>query len=459
MASLSTDPNGNRAVQFVGSDGKRRSIRLGKLTTAAAEKVRQHVTELAAATAAGIDPAADTREWVKSAPDELAAKLAAVGLAPARVPTAGRSLGEFLDRFRVGTATAKKPATVTNYTTVANDLKQYFGADTPLTAVTPERADEYRQNYLTREPIRGQGDRLASATVARRLTTVRAFFAQAVRFKLIPDNPFAAVGHAAANAPERQAYIQPADADRLLDAANPTWRTIVALARFAGLRCPTEVLLLKWVDVDFAAGRMTVPSPKTEHREGRASRLCPIFAALRPHLEAARERAAPGEVYVVGGPQGDRYRAAAHGPNGWVNANLRTSLMKLIRRTGLTPWPKLWNNLRASCETDLLNDGFPMHAVTMWLGNTPRIALKHYTRVRDEDFYRAAGGAESGARAVQIPVQSGAYTKGQSGTPAAEMQNTVRFGATMSVPALSGLGRSMGEAGLEPARGLPRRGF
>ena len=116
--------------------------------------------------------------------------------------------------------------------------------------------------------------------------------------------------------------------------------------------------------------------------------------------------AAPGEEYVVGGPQGDKYRETAHGPNGWVNMNLRTTFEKLIRRAGLTPWPKLFHNLRASCETDLMAN-HPIHVVTAWIGNTPKIAPGHYLQTLDADFEKALkGGAESGAVTVQNAVQS-----------------------------------------------------
>ena len=47
--------------------------------------------------------------------------------------------------------------------------------------------------------------------------------------------------------------------------------------------------------------------------------------------------------------------------------------------------------MRASRETELAQDGFPIHTVTAWLGNTPRIALKHYLTVTDDDFDRATG--------------------------------------------------------------------
>ncbi|MEE3371972.1 MAG: hypothetical protein VX346_21750, partial [Planctomycetota bacterium] len=44
---------------------------------------------------------------------------------------------------------------------------------------------------------------------------------------------------------------------------------------------------------------------------------------------------------------------------------------------------------RASRETELAHD-YPLHVVTNWLGNTPRIALRHYLQVTDADFAQAA---------------------------------------------------------------------
>ena len=44
--------------------------------------------------------------------------------------------------------------------------------------------------------------------------------------------------------------------------------------------------------------------------------------------------------------------------------------------------------------------------VTAWLGNTPRIAMKHYLMVTEGDFQRAiGGGAQSGASWSTFPAQ------------------------------------------------------
>jgi hypothetical protein len=75
-------------------------------------------------------------------------------------------------------------------------------------------------------------------------------------------------------------------------------------------------------------------------------------------------------------------------------------LERIIRRAGLTPWPKLFQNLRSTRETELAQH-HPIHVVCAWLGNSPAVATKHYLQVRDEDFERAArtvtGDAESDA--------------------------------------------------------------
>ncbi len=76
-----------------------------------------------------------------------------------------------------------------------------------------------------------------------------------------------------------------------------------------------------------------------------------------------------------------------------------------MRRAGLKPWPRLFHAMRASRETELAQE-YPIHVVTAWLGNTPRIALKHYLTVTDADFEQATkGSAESSANVAQNRAQ------------------------------------------------------
>jgi hypothetical protein len=116
----------------------------------------------------------------------------------------------------------------------------------------------------------------------------------------------------------------------------------------------------------------------------------PLFPELREFLLAAAEAAPEGAVYVVN----EKYRRGATGPQGWRNCNLRTTFEKIIKRAGLTLWPRLFHNLRSSRHTEL-QEVYPTHVVCAWLGNSPDIAREHYLQVTDAHFDRATSAANS----------------------------------------------------------------
>ena len=158
-----------------------------------------------------------------------------------------------------------------------------------------------------------------------------------------------------------------------------------------GLRCPSELLLLTWQDVDWERSRIRVHSPKTEHHEGKESRIVPLFPELVPYLREVFEQAEPGSEYVV-----TRYRS--------MNYNLRTQLLRIIAKAGLEPWPKLFQNLRSTRETELA-EHWPEHVVCAWIGNSKKVAREHYLQVTDEHFRRAIRSDEVISRVAQNPAQ------------------------------------------------------
>lgn len=272
-----------------------------------------------------------------------------------------------------------------------------WGAGKLLQDITPGDGDNYKLHLV--------GKKLAPMTIRKRLQFATMVFRAAMRRRLIPKSPFADVS-IKATMPDRGRFITRADTDRVLEACpNHHWRTIVALARYGGLRCPSEVLSLRWQDVDWAAGRIVVQSPKTEHHPGKETRTIPLFPELQSILAEAFNLAPEGALYVVD----ERMRARAQGNAGWRNCNLRTQFERIIQRAGLTDWPRLFHNLRASRQTELA-EKFPSHVVCKWLGNSDDIARKHYYQVTDGHFAEATagssdGGAENGAQAAQNRAQ------------------------------------------------------
>ena len=53
-------------------------------------------------------------------------------------------------------------------------------------------------------------------------------------------------------------------------------------------------------------------------------------------------------------------------------------------------WPHLFQNLRASCESDLARE-YGSVAACEWIGNSLTVASQHYLHLTDLDFDRAAG--------------------------------------------------------------------
>ena len=389
MASITNDAGGRWRIQFVAPDGVRKSIRMGKCDRKTAESVRGHVESLLSAKLSGQPLPRNTAAWLPVIGEALKAKLAVAGLIDA--PTRAL-LGEFL-RSQVLNRPDVKPATLEVWRQPCRNLIEFFGDDKPLRGVTAGDADKFKAWLLTQK--------LAPATLAKRLSFARTFFHIARKHRLVDENPFADVKIPSANVSHRQHFIDRATTQRLIEAATPTWRTIIALARYGGLRCPSEVLSLEWRHVDWGRGRVTVPSPKTDRYDGKGERVIPLYPELRGFLESALKANPAGQTHVIGGG----HLAKADGPTGWKNCNLRTAFTKLVARAGLEPWPRLFHNLRSSRETELLEE-FPLHVVAPWMGHTAKVSIKHYPQTTNDHFAKAAGGgAESGARVAHNAAQ------------------------------------------------------
>jgi integrase len=405
LASLTREKNGGFQLQFVGRDKRRYSIRLGTIKPKTVEMVKLRVEQMVAALKAGVMFDADLRQWLNGLDDVLHEKIARVGLTTPRIQREIVTIKSFLDALYARRKDVK-PATKEIWRQPMRNLKEFFGEDRDITTITEADALDFRQYLID--------SKLAAATVTKRLQFVRTFFHDARRRKLIPTNPFAEVSSKSVIRLDQRHFVTRAETEALLIACpNIHWRMIISLARYGGLRCPSEVLSLRWQDVDWEKRRIIVQSPKTEY-QGKEFRVIPLFPELAEIMEQAWEAAPAGSTYVVDA----QYRRSAQGKNGWRNCNLRTTFEKIVRRAGLKPWPKLFHALRSSRETELAQD-FPIHVVTAWLGNTPAIAMRHYLLTTDTDFERASGRVNLPASfpvaaTGQIPGQQDAESTGNA---------------------------------------------
>ena len=159
---------------------------------------------------------------------------------------------------------------------------EHFGDDRDLRSINTGHADEFR-SFL-------YGQCQAENTVRRYCGLAKQFLRAAMRRKLIDSNPFADQVSTVTGNPAKFHFVTRDDTAKLLKACpDSQWRLIVALTRFGGLRCPSEVLTLNWEDIDWQGKRFTITSPKTEHHEGGESRVCPLFPELAEILNEGYE--------------------------------------------------------------------------------------------------------------------------------------------------------------------------
>jgi integrase len=381
MASIVNDPNGRRRIQFVSPDGKRKTIRLGKIDRKSAESICRHVEALLAAKISGQPFPQGTAVWLVSIGEKLRQRLVRVGLVDDTplVPTVSQWCQDYLDSRSDWSARTRS-----NVLFAVRLLVERLG-DTKLDKVTSADAEAL---------VHALESRYASNTVRRVTGYCRQIFAAAIKRGMLTCNPFAGLPGTTRPNRSRSHYVSREEAQALIDAApDAEWRLILALCRFAGLRFPSEVLALRWGDVNWERDRICVSNVKTRRKTGEEFRVVPLFPELRPYLEDAFAVATPGQEFVI-----TRWRKRHY--------SLWKTLRLIAHRAGVKWWPKPFVNMRASAATDLVQR-FPHYVVTAWLGHTREIAESHYWQVT-EDHYR---------HAAQKAAQQGAARSDKEMTP------------------------------------------
>jgi integrase len=162
------------------------------------------------------------------------------------------------------------------------------------------------------------------------------------------------------------------ESQRVLDAAEGEWRTMILVALRTGLRFG-ELLALRWQDVDLVAGRIMVRqnwvlgqigTPKSGH-----AREIPLGEEVLKALKSHRHLRGPlvfctmaGEVFTVGEP---RY---------W--------LARFCRKAGLREMG--WHTLRHTFASHLAMRGAPLKAIQELLGHATIQMTMRYAHLAPE---------------------------------------------------------------------------
>ena len=217
---------------------------------------------------------------------------------------------------------------------------------------------------------------LASSTVARRASAVRAYFRHLVLIGTKNENPAASL-----QLPRRPRKLpralSPAETERLIDAAAGTTprslrdRALVELLYGAGLRVSEAVGLERGgIDIDARVVRVL--------GKGDKERLVPLG---RPAAEAVRRYLALGRPHLDRRYRPELFLNARGGP--LTRAGAFLVLRKLAGKAGLEPERVHPHLLRHSFATHLLEGGADLRSVQEMLGHADLGTTERYTHISD----------------------------------------------------------------------------
>lgn len=346
---------------WIGKENRDRAGRKITLKQAQQTKDRIELLESTYRTGSTIDP--DTQDWLARMNDEgLYGRLVELGMVPKRKSEKSPSLLELVESFK---AIKMKTVSAGSYRKIGfalNPLVENLKGSTKVSELTIKNATEW-DAWLA-----GQGHSEAHRRTLARYA--KQLFEFAIDCQYIKTNPFRKL-KSSALAGDRTRYVTPEETKLLLDACEDEgMRVFIALARYAGLRTPSETHAIEWSNVDWETNSLTVPCKKTRRFKG-STRVVPIVPELREILKSAWTPEAGGKIVTLS------------------TNNLPRKFKRIIMKEFGKVWPKLFQTLRQSCETQFVSMGHQAHAVAQWLGHSEQVSKDHYLMVTGDTFQRA----------------------------------------------------------------------
>ena len=311
-----------------------------------------------------------------------------------------------VERF-MSTRKNVKDSTVTTEKAAMQDIIDYFRPDTRVVAVTSDMAEGFRPWMLEeRIPIIK-----SKATANRRVGKAIQVFNKAKKWGYITVSPFADItaGSSTEDADKRQDCI---DYDRFIALFNACaddheLQNILASSFWGGLRVPSEVLPMKFSDIEDVTvnGRKFKVIIIAEKSEGTKTGGRPvlILPEWQSCLNALCAKKTPEQELIhVKYKNGSQIRRAIY----------RRAERAGIVKPGEKVWEKLFNNLRATRTTYCDNAGMPDALQDILFGNSAKVREASY-KMRRKGFRTTEAYVEailpylsSSAGAEESPIES-----------------------------------------------------
>lgn len=375
MATLLTTKSGAPYIQYY-EGGARKTITLPRrFDKNTAEELKQIVERLIYFRDNTIPVDKRTLVWIETAQDIIRDKLSDKGLiSEVQKHTCLELWSTFFEE-----KTGIKQTTMDMYERAQERFFLFFDKDRQISSLKPKDILEWK-HYLERNGNYRQKKGLAEATIAGTFAKTKAVFNWAVQTKgWLEISPLHGINGGSFDNPDKDRFVEVEEYHRLLKACPcQEWRTIITLARIGGLRCPSELVLLRWDDIHWDKNFFRVLTPKLKYLKGKEWRYVQLFPEVRRELEALRLTYQNGKEpeFVI-----NRYRDAKQ--------NIITQFDRIAESAGIEKIPRPYDNMRASRATEVYAE-FGAKNEEAWLGHSKKIAMKHYLMVRQGDYAKAA---------------------------------------------------------------------
>lgn len=276
-----------------------------------------------------------------------------------------RTLHELLERYEreilPGKPRAKQESQISWW-------KEQLGRYT-LSDITPALIGEYRDKLLNSKTVRNK--KRSEGTVIRYLAALsHAFSVARDEWGWLDQSPMDKVRKP--NPPRgRVRYLNTEERTRLLeickDSSNPFLYLIVVLALSTGMR-KSEILNLKWSDIDFERARIIIHETKNGER-----RAVPITGLAFQLLKNIRDDDILNFSYIFLGQMGQKGQKPIDIRFAWENA---------IKRARINDFK--FHDLRHSAASYLAMNGATLAEIAEILGHKTLSMVKRYSHISEE---------------------------------------------------------------------------
>jgi integrase len=269
-------------------------------------------------------------------------------------------LSEYLEWAQVN----KAPNTYVMNRYYADRLREAFTGYLP--ALTAKQVENYKVKRRAS---------VAPATVNRELALIKHMCTKAMEWGYLKANPLRSV-RLLKEPPGRLRYLTQQEMDPLVEACSPHLRPIVITALHTGMR-KSEILGLKWQDVDFGAKIITLR--RTKNNE---TRVIPLNQILYDELVQLPRQL--HSAYIFCHADGERYD------------EVKRSFKTACRNAGVTDFR--FHDLRHTFASHLIMNGINLKSVQYLLGHKDIRMTLRYAHLSGEHLQVAVGTLVTGLK-------------------------------------------------------------